>query len=85
MPVNTLSIEERIRQIIIKQFVVGKKLITHQTSFVNDLGADSLDTAELIMEFEDAFKINVPDRDVEKMQTVGDAVDYIEECTRKEC
>jgi len=85
MPVKTQSTEERIKRIIIKQFVVGERFITHQTSFVNDLGADSLDTAELIMEFEDAFKINIPDADTEKMQTVGDAVDYIEECTRKEC
>lgn len=78
MPVNTQSIEERIKRIIIKQFVVGERIITRQTSFVNDLEADSLDTAEFIMEFEDAFKINIPDEDAEKMKTVGDVVDYFE-------
>jgi len=84
IPVNTQSTEERIRQIIIKQFVVGERIVTRQTSFVNDLEADSLDTAELIMEFEEAFKMNISDEDAEKMQTVGDVVDYIEEYTRKE-
>jgi len=77
-------IEKRIKGIILKQFVVGGKLVTPQTSFVNDLGADSLDTAELIMELEDAFKMNIPEGDAEKIQTVGDAVDYVEEYARKE-
>ncbi len=77
-------IEERIKGIIIKQLAVDKEFVTSQATFINDLGADSLDTVELIMEFEDAFKINIPDEDAEKMQTVGDAVDYIEEYTRKE-
>lgn len=85
MPVKAQSIEERIKRIIIKQFAVVEKLITPQTSFVNDLGADSLDTAELIMEFEDAFKMNIPDVDAEKMQTVGDALQYIEGYAQKEC
>ena len=74
---KTQSIEERIKGIIIKQLVVGKELVTPQASFINDLGADSLDTAELIMEFEDAFEIDIPDEDAEKMLTVGDAAAYI--------
>jgi acyl carrier protein len=53
--------------------------VTDQTSFVNDLGADSLDTVELVMEFEDEFDLNIPDEDAEKIQTVGDAIKYIEE------
>ncbi|MBK6940140.1 MAG: acyl carrier protein [Planctomycetes bacterium] len=51
--------------------------IQPSTSFINDLGADSLDTVELVMEFEDEFDINIPDEDAEKIQTVGDAIDYI--------
>jgi acyl carrier protein len=50
-----------------------------ETSFVNDLGADSLDTVELVMEFEDEFDVNIPDEDAEKIQTVGDAIKYIKE------
>ncbi|MCP4365804.1 MAG: acyl carrier protein [Planctomycetes bacterium] len=57
---------------------VNAQKITPQTSFVNDLGADSLDTVELIMEFEDAFDMNIPDEEAEKIQTVGDAIGYIE-------
>ena len=53
--------------------------IAKETSFINDLGADSLDTVELIMEFEDAFDMNIPDEDAEKIRTVGDAIKYIEE------
>lgn len=77
MPVKTQSIEERVKRIIIKQLVVDKELVTPQASFINDLGADSLDTAELIMEFEDAFEIDIPDEDAEKMLTVGDVAAYI--------
>lgn len=85
MPVKKQSvIDERIKEIIIKQLAVDKEFVTSQASFINDLGADSLDTVELIMEFEDAFKINIPDEDAKKMQTVGDVINYIEEYTRKE-
>ena len=52
--------------------------ITKETSFINDLGADSLDTVELVMEFEDEFEISIPDEDAEKIQTVGSAIDYIQ-------
>lgn len=58
---------------------VKAEQITRETSFINDLGADSLDTVELIMEFEDAFDMNIPDEDAEKIRTVGDAIKYIEE------
>ena len=73
------SIEEKVKGIITKQMGVSKEQVTLETSFVNDLGADSLDTVELVMEFEDAFDINIPDEEAEKIQTVGDAVKYIEE------
>ncbi|MEZ6177076.1 MAG: acyl carrier protein [Candidatus Scalinduaceae bacterium] len=73
------SIEEKVKGIITKQMGVNKEQVTLETSFVNDLGADSLDTVELVMEFEDAFDINIPDEEAEKIQTVGDAVKYIEE------
>lgn len=71
--------EEKVKEIITKQMGVKPEQITRETSFINDLGADSLDTVELIMEFEDAFDMNIPDEDAEKIRTVGDAVKYIEE------
>jgi acyl carrier protein len=77
------SIEERLKEIIIKQFGEDKKSVTLESSFVNDLGADSLDIVELVMELEDEFDVNIPDEDAEKMQTVGDAVKYINEYTKK--
>lgn len=76
-------IEEKVKEIITKQMGVNKEQITLGTSFVNDLGADSLDTVELVMEFEDAFDMNIPDEDAEKIQTVGDAVNYIKENSQK--
>ena len=73
------SIDERVINIICEQMSASKDKITMETSFVNDLGADSLDTVELVMEFEDEFDVNIPDEDAEKIQTVGDAVNYIKE------
>ncbi len=75
------SIEERLRELIIKQLGEGEKTVTLETSFVNDLGADSLDVVELVMELEDEFDVIISDEDAEKMQTVGDAVKYINEHT----
>ena len=71
------SIEERVTRIVCNQMGTSPEKVTPETSFVNDLGADSLDTVELVMEFEDEFEISIPDEDAEKIQTVGNAVQYI--------
>jgi acyl carrier protein len=73
------SIEEQVAQIISEQLGVEKNQITLETSFINDLGADSLDQVELVMEFEQKFDMEIPDEQAEKIQTVGDAVRYIKE------
>ncbi|MEM7199331.1 MAG: acyl carrier protein [Planctomycetota bacterium] len=72
------NVEERVLNIVCEQLGTSRDKITRETSFINDLGADSLDTVELVMEFEDEFDINIPDEDAEKIQTVGDAIKYIE-------
>lgn len=74
-----MSVEERVIEIVSEQMGVQKDQVTKDTSFVNDLGADSLDTVELVMEFEEEFDITIPDEEAEKIQTVGQAVKYIEE------
>ncbi len=76
-------IGDRIQEIIIKQFGGSEKTVMLESSFVNDLGADSLDIVELVMELEDEFNVSIPDEDAEKIQTVGDAVKYIKEHTQK--
>ena len=73
------DIEDKVKDIVCEQMGAARDKITPATSFVNDLGADSLDTVELVMEFEDEFHINIPDEDAEKIQTVGDAIKYITE------
>jgi acyl carrier protein len=73
------NIEERVIEIVCEQMGASRDKITGETSFIQDLGADSLDTVELVMEFEDEFDLNIPDEDAEKIQTVGDAVKYIQE------
>lgn len=73
------SVEEKVLNIVCEQLGTSRDKITPETSFINDLGADSLDTVELVMEFEDEFQINIPDEDAEKIQSVGDAVRYIKE------
>lgn len=75
--VSNLSTEERVIKIVCNQMGTTPDKVARDTSFVNDLGADSLDTVELVMEFEDEFEISIPDEDAEKIQTVGNAVDYI--------
>ena len=71
------KIEERIIEIVCEQMGASRDKITAETTFINDLGADSLDTVELVMEFEDEFDLNIPDDDAEKIQSVGDAITYI--------
>ncbi len=77
------SVMERVVDIVSEQLGVDKDKITAETSFVNDLGADSLDTVELVMELEEEFDINIPDDAAEKIQTVGQAVKFIEENSGK--
>src|SRR6266850_2401291 len=72
------SVEERVKQIIVEQLGVDEAEVTPTASFVDDLGADSLDQVELVMAFEEAFGIEVPDEDAEKMTTVKDAIEYID-------
>ena len=69
--------EDRVKQIIVEQLGVDEAEVTPKASFVDDLGADSLDTVELVMAFEEAFEIEIPDEDAEKIRTVQDAFDYI--------
>ncbi|MGA2687791.1 MAG: acyl carrier protein [Candidatus Korobacteraceae bacterium] len=71
------SVDERVKQIIVEQLGVDEAEVTPNASFVDDLGADSLDTVELVMAFEEAFEIEIPDEDAEKIRTVQDAITYI--------
>ena len=73
------DVSEKVIQIVSEQMNVDKSQVTPETTFINDLGADSLDTVELVMQFEDEFNLSIPDEDAEKIQAVGDAVKYIEE------
>jgi acyl carrier protein len=73
-----MSVEQRVKQIIVEQLGVDESQVDNTASFVDDLGADSLDIVELVMAFEEAFDIDIPDEDAEKIATVKDAVDYIE-------
>jgi acyl carrier protein len=75
--VDIQAIETKVVEIISEQMGVEKSEIRRETSFINDLNADSLDTVELVMEFEDEFDMSIPDEEAEKIQTVGAAVDYI--------
>jgi len=75
--VDVQAIEKKVINIISEQMGADKAEITRETSFINDLNADSLDTVELVMEFEDEFDMTIPDEEAEKIQTVGAAVDYI--------
>ncbi len=77
------SIEEKVKDIIVEQLGVTPEQVTPSASFIEDLGADSLDTVELVMAFEEEFNVEVPDEDAEKLQTVGDVNKYIEERVNK--
>lgn len=69
--------EARVREIIINELGVEPEKVTNDASFVEDLGADSLDTVELVMAFEEEFGVDIPDEDAEQMKTVGDAIEYL--------
>lgn len=71
------DVEAKVKEIIVNKLGVDEGQITPEASFTNDLGADSLDTVELVMEFEKAFGLTIPDEDAEKISTVGDAIKYI--------
>lgn len=73
------SIEEKVREIICEQLGVTPEQVTLEAKFIEDLGADSLDTVELVMAFEEEFSVEVPDEEAEKLQSVGDVVRYVEE------
>lgn len=74
-----MSVEDKVIGIVSQQLGVAKEEVSRESKFVDDLKADSLDVVELVMEFEDEFEVTIPDDDYEKIQTVGDAIDYIEE------
>lgn len=71
------EIQDKVFTIVSEQMAINKAEITRETSFVNDLNADSLDIVELVMEFEDNFEMSIPDEEAEKIRTVGQAIDYI--------
>jgi acyl carrier protein len=75
--VTPQEIEDKVFTIVSEQMAINKAEITRETSFVNDLNADSLDIVELVMEFEDNFEMSIPDEEAEKIRTVGQAIDYI--------
>ncbi len=77
------SIAEKVKDIIVEQLGVNPEQVTDKASFIEDLGADSLDTVELVMAFEEEFNVEVPDEDAEKLQSVGDVVKYIEDKQNK--
>lgn len=72
-----MDVTAKVKEIIIRELNVNESQITDNANFIEDLNADSLDTVQLIMAFEDEFKIKIPDEDAEKMKTVGDAVSYL--------
>jgi acyl carrier protein len=77
------SVAERVKEIIVEQLGVNPDQVTPEAKFIEDLGADSLDTVELVMAFEEEFGAEIPDEDAEKLQTVGDVIKYIEERSEK--
>ncbi len=76
---KSMTVEDRLKKIIVEQLGVEEDDVSPEASFVDDLGADSLDTVELVMAFEEEFDIEIPDEDAEKIAKVGQAVDYIKE------
>jgi acyl carrier protein len=78
------SIEEKVKDIIVEQLGVNPEQVTPQASFIEDLGADSLDIVELVMAFEEEFNVEVPDEEAEKLQTVQQVIDYIKDKTKQQ-
>jgi acyl carrier protein len=78
-PMADMSVEEKVKQIIVEELGVDEPEVTPNARFIEDLGADSLDTVELVMRFEEEFDIEIPDEDAEKIQSVRDAISYIEQ------
>lgn len=72
-----MSVEQKVKEIVVQQLGVNEEEVTEEASFIEDLGADSLDQVELVMAFEEEFNIEIPDEDAEKITTVGQAVEYI--------
>ena len=72
-----MDVEAKVKEIIVEQSGVDEGQVNAEASFIDDLGADSLDTVELVMAFEDKFDIEIPDEDAEKMRSVGDAIEYL--------
>lgn len=79
-----MAVRDKVKQIIVEQLGVDEEQVEDSASFVDDLGADSLDIVELVMAFEEAFDIDIPDTDAEKITTVKDAIEYIEAKAKKE-
>ena len=77
------NVEEKVKDIIVEELGVEREKLTSDASFMEDLGADSLDTVELVMAFEKEFDIDIPDEDAEKLRTVGDAMPYLHEKSGK--
>lgn len=77
-----MAVADKVKSIIVEQLGVDEEEVTPDASFVDDLGADSLDTVELVMELEEEFDINIPDDSAEKIQTVGQAIKFIEEAQK---
>jgi acyl carrier protein len=73
------ELQDKVKDIIVEELGVEREKLTNEASFMEDLGADSLDTVELVMAFEKEFNIDIPDEDAEKMRTVGDAMNYLRE------
>jgi len=78
MPNNKESIEDRIKKIVVEQLGVNESQVTREAHFIDDLGADSLDTVELVMALEEEFEGEIPDEEAEKLTTVGQVIEYIE-------
>jgi acyl carrier protein len=83
LPGGSMDVAQKVKQIIVEQLGVDESQVDDNASFVDDLGADSLDIVELVMAFEEAFELEIPDEDAEKITTVKDAIDYIQNKTSK--